>query len=294
MDADHVPSRRKPHLSLAAEQTSHASCSWSLIRAGQWDAFMADLDHKLDELNIPVAEPAEVVAIEPEHLRRHHLGLRLHVEDVMERIGTLETVCRYPVKSMAGEEIEEAFVGFSGLMGDRAFAFVREPGPSGFPWLTGREQGDLILYRPRFIDAAAAALPRNVEKSFGMAPGVFAAYPEPAAFAVSVTTPGGQTWPVDSAELKAELEQKSGQKVRLRFSDRSHWDCRPVSCSATPRPSRSARSSASRRIGGASAPTSTPTGTAGRPSARTSWSAERWQWATGCGSRFSSATRAAR
>jgi uncharacterized protein YcbX len=147
----------------------------------------------------------------------------------MERIGTLETVCRYPVKSMAGEEIDEAFVGFSGLMGDRAFAFVREPGPSGFPWLTGREQEDLILYRPRFTDAATTALPRGVEKSFGMAPGVFVAYPEPAAFAISVTTPGGQTWPVDSAELKAELEQKSGQKVRLRFSDRSHWDCRPVS-----------------------------------------------------------------
>ena len=49
----------------------------------------------------------------------------------MERIGTLETVCRYPVKSMAGEELGDAFVGFSGLMGDRAFAFVREPGPSG-------------------------------------------------------------------------------------------------------------------------------------------------------------------
>ena len=32
----------------------------------------------------------------------------------MERIGTLETVCRYPVKSMAGEEVGEAFVGFSG------------------------------------------------------------------------------------------------------------------------------------------------------------------------------------
>ena len=153
----------------------------------------------------------------------------LYVEDIMERVGTLETVCRYPVKSMAGEEIEEAFVGFSGLMGDRAFPFMREPGPSGFPWLTGREQEDLILYRPWFIDAATAALPRHVEKSFGMAPGVFAAYPEPAAFAVSVTTPGGQTWPVDSVELKTELEQKSGQKVRLRFSDRSHWDCRPVS-----------------------------------------------------------------
>jgi uncharacterized protein YcbX len=35
----------------------------------------------------------------------------------MEPIGTLETVCRYPVKSMAGEELGEAFVGFAGLMG---------------------------------------------------------------------------------------------------------------------------------------------------------------------------------
>ncbi len=47
----------------------------------------------------------------------------------MERIGTVETICRYPVKSMAGEDVAQAFVGFAGLMGDRAFAFVRAPGP---------------------------------------------------------------------------------------------------------------------------------------------------------------------
>ena len=29
----------------------------------------------------------------------------------VERIGTIETVCRYPVKSMAGEEVPQAFVG---------------------------------------------------------------------------------------------------------------------------------------------------------------------------------------
>jgi uncharacterized protein YcbX len=88
----------------------------------------------------------------------------------MDRIGTLETICRYPVKSMAGEELAEVFVGFAGLMGDRTYAFIRTPGPRGFPWHTGREQESLVLYRPRWRDAAATILPVDVERSFGMAP----------------------------------------------------------------------------------------------------------------------------
>jgi uncharacterized protein YcbX len=149
----------------------------------------------------------------------------------MERIGTLETVCRYPVKSMAGEELGQAFVGFAGVMGDRAYAFVRVPGPKGFPWHTGREQESLVLYRPRYRDAAAAAaLPLNVEKSFAMAPGVAPVFPGGGgAFAVDVATPGGRTLAVDAPELRAELEERGGQKVELRFSERSLVDCRPVS-----------------------------------------------------------------
>jgi uncharacterized protein len=147
----------------------------------------------------------------------------------MERVGALETVCRYPVKSMAGEELGEAFVGFAGMMGDRAYAFVRAPGPKGFPWHTGREQEDLVLYRPRYRDGAAATLPVEIEKSFGMAPGVSPVFPEAAVFAVEVTTPGGRTLPIGSPELKAELEQRGGHQVELRFSERSLTDCRPVS-----------------------------------------------------------------
>src|SRR5437879_10057452 len=60
-----------------------------------------------------------------------------HARINMERIGTVETICRYPVKSMAGEDVAQAFVGFAGLMGDRAFAFVRTPGPKGFPGTLG-------------------------------------------------------------------------------------------------------------------------------------------------------------
>lgn len=147
----------------------------------------------------------------------------------MERIGTLETVYRYPVKSMAGEEVDEAFVGFSGLMGDRAYAFEIEQGLRGFPWLTGREQADLVVYHPQFVEEGETRLPADVEKSLHMAPGLFTAYPEAKVFALRVTSPTGQTYAVDSEVLRSELEKKSGQKVRLRFSDRSHWDCRPVS-----------------------------------------------------------------
>jgi MOSC domain-containing protein len=97
----------------------------------------------------------------------------------MDRIGTVETICRYPVKSMAGEEVGQAFVGFAGLMGDRAFAFVRTSGPKGFPWHTGREQEDLILFRPHFREGGATTLPPNIEESFKMAPGVNPIFPTP-------------------------------------------------------------------------------------------------------------------
>jgi len=68
----------------------------------------------------------------------------------MEQLGAVEAIYRYPVKSMAGEELPETFVGYAGLMGDRAFAFVRKKGIKGFPWRTGREQEDMVLFTPRF------------------------------------------------------------------------------------------------------------------------------------------------
>src|SRR2546423_15442337 len=111
----------------------------------------------------------------------------------MERIGTVETMCRYPVKSMAGEEVAHAFVGVSGLMGDRAFAFVRTPGPKGFPWHTGREQEDLVLFRPHFGEAGAATLPPDIERTFKMAPGVNRIFPAEGAFEIDVATPEDRT-----------------------------------------------------------------------------------------------------
>ena len=40
----------------------------------------------------------------------------------MSLIGHVESVWRYPVKSMAGEELPEIYAGFGGVWGDRLFA----------------------------------------------------------------------------------------------------------------------------------------------------------------------------
>jgi hypothetical protein len=58
---------------------------------------------------------------------------------------------RYPVKSMSSEQLEEAFVGFSGVYGDRLFAFTSTACPKGFSYLTRREQKKMLLY-PLLID----------------------------------------------------------------------------------------------------------------------------------------------
>jgi uncharacterized protein YcbX len=147
----------------------------------------------------------------------------------MEQLGTVETICRYPVKSMAGEAVVAAFAGYGGLMGDRVYAFVRAGGRAGFPWLTASDREELVLYRPRFRAGAAAALPVELEASLALGPGVNPIFPPESAFEVDVATPEGKTLSVRSPELAADLARKSGLAVTLRFSERSLYDCRPIS-----------------------------------------------------------------
>jgi hypothetical protein len=47
----------------------------------------------------------------------------------MSKIGTLESVWRYPVKSMRGEQVDEVFVAYTGVMGDRLYAISSSQAP---------------------------------------------------------------------------------------------------------------------------------------------------------------------
>src|SRR5207248_9226129 len=80
----------------------------------------------------------------------------------MSIIGTVESLWRYPVKSMRGEELDEAFAGYSGIYGDRLFAFRSSANHEGFPYFTAREQRRLLQYRPRFRYPEKAARPINL------------------------------------------------------------------------------------------------------------------------------------
>ena len=85
----------------------------------------------------------------------------------MTIVGEVESLWRYPVKSMRGEELAEAFVGFAGVYGDRLFAFKSSARPAGFPYLTGREQEEMLLYRPRFRHPDKAARTAQSGRSRG-------------------------------------------------------------------------------------------------------------------------------
>ncbi|HEX6852230.1 MAG TPA: MOSC domain-containing protein [Candidatus Polarisedimenticolaceae bacterium] len=59
------------------------------------------------------------------------------------KIGEVEALFRYPVKSMGGEPLELADLGWHGLDGDRRLALRRLDDRSGFPWLTASKLPEL-------------------------------------------------------------------------------------------------------------------------------------------------------
>jgi len=69
-------------------------------------------------------------------------------EPKQQELGRISAIYRYPVKSMAGESVEIAQLGWHGIEGDRRFAFRRRADGGGFPWLSAGKLPELILYQP--------------------------------------------------------------------------------------------------------------------------------------------------
>ena len=147
----------------------------------------------------------------------------------MSIVGKIDSLWRYPVKSMRGEELDEAFASFSGIYGDRLFAFESSASPKGFPYLTAREQQRLLQYHPHFRNPDKAARPINLTEAESM--GANPVWADPAELMVDVETPDGKTLAVDDPALidmiRADIDQK--HQLTLMRSERALTDCRPVS-----------------------------------------------------------------
>jgi uncharacterized protein YcbX len=149
----------------------------------------------------------------------------------MTTIGTVESLWRYPVKSMKGEAMTEAFMGFSGFYGDRCFAFKNSAAPVGFPYLTAREQQQMLLYRSQFRNAERAARPPNLAEALSLAPGLTPTNAEPNDFDLDITTPSGAVFAASDPALLEMLGEglRGENRLTLARSERALTDCRPVS-----------------------------------------------------------------
>src|SRR5437879_6087129 len=147
----------------------------------------------------------------------------------MPIVGTVESLWRYPVKSMRGEELNEMFAGYAGVYGDRVFAFVSSASPKGFPWFTGRDQRQMLRYRPRFRNPESTARPVNLNdaEKHSATP----LYANQNDLMVDIETPDGRTFAIDDPvlidKLRAGLDGE--HELTLHRSDRALTDCRPLS-----------------------------------------------------------------
>lgn len=126
------------------------------------------------------------------------------------RIGEVEALYRYPVKSMMGESLDVVDLGWHGLDGDRRLAFRRADDRGGFPWLTATRLPELILFAPqRQGPAASGDLPTHVR------------------------TPEGAELAVFGRELATEVGRRHGSPVEMMHLDRGIFDEASISVIAS-------------------------------------------------------------
>jgi uncharacterized protein YcbX len=115
-------------------------------------------------------------------------------------IGHIEAIFRYPVKSMRGERLEVARLGWHGLDGDRRFAFRRE-NRGGFPWLSASKLPDLLLFTPHVHeDGARRDLPTHVR------------------------APDGAEMPILGEDLATEVGRRLGAPVQMMQLNQGIFD----------------------------------------------------------------------
>ena len=125
-------------------------------------------------------------------------------------LGSVEAIFRYPVKSMRGESLDSAALGWHGLDGDRRLAFRRLDERGGFPWLSASKLPELIRFTPRRREGAKdGALPTHV------------------------LTPEGEELPAFGEALAADVGRRLGAPVQMMHLRQGVFDEASISVITT-------------------------------------------------------------
>src|SRR5260370_1264328 len=121
-------------------------------------------------------------------------------------LGRISAIFRYPVKSMAGEFLDVARLGWHGIEGDRRVAFRRLADKNGVPWVTASKLPQVLFYKPFWLDSnTAEPLPTHVR------------------------TPAGKEYELRSDELREEVSSRYGSEVELMNLKHGIFDESPIS-----------------------------------------------------------------
>ena len=103
--------------------------------------------------------------------------------------------------------------------------------PVGFPYLTGREAHEMLLYRPRFRHPKKAARPANLAEAEELSPIHNSVPADPGDFALDVETASGEVLAIDDPASLRQLAARTGgnHSLTLLRSERAMTDCRPIS-----------------------------------------------------------------
>jgi hypothetical protein len=131
---------------------------------------------------------------------------------------------------MRGEAVTEIFMGFSGIYGDRCYAFHNSAARKGAPYLTATLQSRMLVFCPRFRHPERAAQPPNLAEAMAIPPGINPANAGPDDWDLDIITPSGEVVAVDDPLLtEMVLEGLRGENyLTLVHSNRALTDCRPV------------------------------------------------------------------
>ena len=144
-------------------------------------------------------------------------------------LGRLESIWRYPVKGMRGEEVDEIQVLSTGLMGDRVYAVTSSKAPASFPYHTARQQDDFLLYTARFKCRERTLKLESNKPSSKSGSTDRDAFPAADDFAVEVELPSGDTFDITDPEFIQGLRENSAAEMKLCFDHGNFFDCYPVS-----------------------------------------------------------------